>query len=147
MRLPLGASGSSSSTESTTGWPANGPVAAAAGPATLKGLNGIAVQGSNLTQAFALMTQMAMYAEQHGHHPEWSNVYNRVDITLTTRGQSNGEPVVMAGVPVHSVEAYLARLLKLGEAVAVEVKADTATLRAITTRDAFKTGDYVAIRK
>jgi DNA mismatch repair protein MutS len=32
-----------------------------------------------------------------------------LDITLTTRGQSAGEPVVMAGVPVHSVESYLAR--------------------------------------
>ena len=42
-----------------------------------------------------------------------------LDITLTTRGQSAGEPVVMAGVPVHSVDAYLAKLLKLGEAVAV----------------------------
>ena len=42
-----------------------------------------------------------------------------LDITLTTRGQSAGEPVVMAGVPVHSVEGYLARLIKLGEAVAV----------------------------
>jgi len=42
-----------------------------------------------------------------------------LDITLTTRGSSGGEPVVMAGVPVHSVEAYLARLIKLGEAVAI----------------------------
>jgi DNA mismatch repair protein MutS len=42
-----------------------------------------------------------------------------IDITLTTRGQSAGEPVVMAGVPVHSVETYLARLIKLGEAVAI----------------------------
>ncbi|MCD0418260.1 DNA mismatch repair protein MutS [Rubrivivax sp. JA1024] len=42
-----------------------------------------------------------------------------LDITLTTRGQSASEPVVMAGVPVHSVDAYLARLLKLGEAVAI----------------------------
>ena len=42
-----------------------------------------------------------------------------LDITLTTRGTSAGEPVVMAGVPVHSVENYLARLLKLGESVAV----------------------------
>jgi DNA mismatch repair protein MutS len=42
-----------------------------------------------------------------------------LDITLTTRGVSGGEPVVMAGVPVHSVESYLARLLKCGESVAV----------------------------
>src|SRR5574337_740649 len=42
-----------------------------------------------------------------------------LDITLTTRGQSAGEPVVMAGVPVHAVESYLARLIKLGEAVAI----------------------------
>ena len=42
-----------------------------------------------------------------------------LDITLTTRGASAGEPVVMAGVPAHSVEGYLARLIKLGEAVAV----------------------------
>jgi len=42
-----------------------------------------------------------------------------LDITLTTRGQSAGEPVVMAGVPVHAIENYLARLIKLGEAVAI----------------------------
>ena len=36
-----------------------------------------------------------------------------LDITLTTRGQSAGEPVVMAGVPVHSVEGYLARLISV----------------------------------
>ncbi len=42
-----------------------------------------------------------------------------LDITLTTRGSSAGEPVVMAGVPVHALESYLARLIRLGEAVAV----------------------------
>jgi DNA mismatch repair protein MutS len=42
-----------------------------------------------------------------------------LDITLTTRGSSGGEPVVMAGVPVHAVEAYLAKLIKLGESVAI----------------------------
>ena len=42
-----------------------------------------------------------------------------LDITLTRRGQSAGQPVVMAGVPFHSVEGYLARLIKLGESVAI----------------------------
>ncbi|HMN93308.1 MAG TPA: DNA mismatch repair protein MutS [Hydrogenophaga sp.] len=42
-----------------------------------------------------------------------------LDITLTQRGQSAGEPVVMAGVPFHSVDSYLARLIKLGESVAI----------------------------
>ena len=42
-----------------------------------------------------------------------------LDVTLTTRGQSAGEPVVMAGVPVHALENYLAKLIRLGEAVAI----------------------------
>ncbi|MFG6439442.1 DNA mismatch repair protein MutS [Roseateles sp. LKC17W] len=42
-----------------------------------------------------------------------------LDITITTRGQSAGQPVVMAGVPVHALESYLAKLIKLGEAVAI----------------------------
>lgn len=40
-------------------------------------------------------------------------------ITLTKRGASNGEPIKMAGVPFHSVETYLAKLAKMGEAVAI----------------------------
>jgi DNA mismatch repair protein MutS len=42
-----------------------------------------------------------------------------LSITLTQRGQSGGQPVVMAGVPFHSLETYLARLIKLGESVAI----------------------------
>lgn len=42
-----------------------------------------------------------------------------LDITLTKRGQSAGEPVVMAGVPFHSMEGYLARLIRHGESVAI----------------------------
>ncbi len=35
-------------------------------------------------EAFGFMTQVALLAEQANHHPEWSNVYNRVTIRLTT---------------------------------------------------------------
>jgi DNA mismatch repair protein MutS len=42
-----------------------------------------------------------------------------LDITLTTRGVSAGRPIPMAGVPVHAVEQYLARLVRLGESVAI----------------------------
>ncbi|MEZ5506176.1 MAG: DNA mismatch repair protein MutS [Gammaproteobacteria bacterium] len=42
-----------------------------------------------------------------------------LDITLTARGQSGGEPIPMAGVPYHAAENYLARLVKLGVSVAV----------------------------
>ncbi len=42
-----------------------------------------------------------------------------LDITLTSRGVSAGAPVTMAGVPAHSVEQYLAKLVKLGESVAI----------------------------
>ncbi|GHC24080.1 DNA mismatch repair protein MutS [Aidingimonas halophila] len=42
-----------------------------------------------------------------------------LDITLTQRGQSAGQPIPMAGVPYHSAESYLARLVKSGESVAI----------------------------
>jgi DNA mismatch repair protein MutS len=58
-----------------------------------------------------------------------------LDITLTARGQSAGEPVVMAGVPAHSVESYLARLIKLGQSVAVaEQVGDVATAKGPVER-------------
>ncbi|MBS3995961.1 MAG: DNA mismatch repair protein MutS, partial [Hydrogenophaga sp.] len=58
-----------------------------------------------------------------------------LDITLTQRGQSGGEPVVMAGVPFHSVDNYLARLIKLGESVAIcEQVGDVATSKGPVER-------------
>lgn len=39
---------------------------------------------ADFTRAFAFMTRVALLAEKADHHPEWSNVYNRVDILLTT---------------------------------------------------------------
>ena len=58
-----------------------------------------------------------------------------LDITLTRRGQSAGEPVVMAGVPFHSVESYLGKLIKLGESVAIcEQVGDVATAKGPVER-------------
>jgi DNA mismatch repair protein MutS len=58
-----------------------------------------------------------------------------LDITLTARGQSAGEPVVMAGVPVQALESYLAKLIKLGESVAIcEQVGDVATSKGPVER-------------
>ena len=38
----------------------------------------------DFAQAFGFMTRIAIIADKMDHHPEWFNVYNRVDITLTT---------------------------------------------------------------
>jgi 4a-hydroxytetrahydrobiopterin dehydratase len=38
----------------------------------------------DFSEAFAFMTRVALLAEKADHHPEWANVWNRVDITLTT---------------------------------------------------------------
>ncbi|MEX0900958.1 MAG: DNA mismatch repair protein MutS [Gammaproteobacteria bacterium] len=58
-----------------------------------------------------------------------------LDITLTTRGQSAGAPIPMAGVPHHSAEGYLARLVRAGESVAVcEQVGDPATSKGPVER-------------
>ncbi len=53
---------------------------------------------ANFSQAFAFMTRVAMLAESQDHHPEWSNVWNRVDILLTTHdaGGLSARDVTMA---------------------------------------------------
>jgi DNA mismatch repair protein MutS len=60
-----------------------------------------------------------------------------LDITLTTRGQSGGQPIKMAGVPFHAVEQYLAKLVKLGESAVIceqvgEVTGKGPVARAVT---------------
>ena len=56
-------------------------------------------------------------------------------ITLTKRGATNGEPILMAGVPFHSLEGYLAKLIKLGESVAIcEQIGDVATSKGPVER-------------
>jgi len=58
-----------------------------------------------------------------------------LDITLTQRGQSAGQPIPMAGVPAHSYEGYLARLVALGESVAIcEQVGDPATSKGLVER-------------
>ena len=58
-----------------------------------------------------------------------------LDITLTARGQSAGQPVRMAGIPYHAVEQYLAKLVKLGESAAIcEQVGDPATSKGPVER-------------
>jgi 4a-hydroxytetrahydrobiopterin dehydratase len=45
---------------------------------------------ANFKQAFGFMTQVALYAEENQHHPEWFNVYNRVRIELITHDAGPG---------------------------------------------------------
>jgi len=52
-------------------------------------------------------------------HGDAEKAARLLDITLTTRGASAGVPIKMAGVPYHAAEQYLAKLLKLGESVAI----------------------------
>ncbi|MFC7702845.1 4a-hydroxytetrahydrobiopterin dehydratase [Plastorhodobacter daqingensis] len=59
---------------------------AEAGWATTEGRDAITktFRFATFRAAFAWMTEIALWAERLNHHPEWRNVYNRVDVTLTT---------------------------------------------------------------
>ena len=54
-----------------------------------EGRNGIAksFRFADFGEAFAFMTRVALAAEKADHHPEWSNVWNRVDILLSTHSE------------------------------------------------------------
>lgn len=43
----------------------------------------------NFVEAFGFMSKVALIAEKMNHHPEWKNIYNKVDITLTTHDEGN----------------------------------------------------------
>src|SRR5690606_21620921 len=58
-----------------------------------------------------------------------------LDITLTSRGKSGGAPIPMAGVPYHAAEAYLAKLVRKGESIAIcEQIGDPATSKGPVER-------------
>jgi len=63
--------------------------------------NGIAksYKFADFAEAFAFMTRIALEAEKADHHPDWSNVWNRVDILLTTHsaGGVTGKDIALAG--------------------------------------------------
>lgn len=62
-----------------------------------------------------------------------------LDITLTRRGASAGEPIKMAGVPYHAAEQYLAKLIRLGESVAIcEQVGDPATAKGPVERQVMR---------
>jgi DNA mismatch repair protein MutS len=62
-----------------------------------------------------------------------------LDLTLTTRGVSAGAPIKMAGVPYHAVEQYLAKLVKIGESVAIcEQIGDPATSKGPVDRQVMR---------
>jgi DNA mismatch repair protein MutS len=106
------------------------------------------------TQAFAQHTpMMRQYLALKAQHPDMLLFYRMGDfyelffedaekasrllgITLTRRGSSNGEPIKMAGVPYHAAEQYLAKLAKMGEAVAIcEQIGDPATSKGPVARE------------
>lgn len=44
---------------------------------------------ANFMEAFGFMTEVAFHAEKQNHHPNWSNVYNKVEFSLTTHDAGN----------------------------------------------------------
>lgn len=61
---------------------------------------------ADFSEAFGFMSRVALLAEKHDHHPEWSNVYNRVTIALTTH---DADP--KAGGALSARDAQMARAI------------------------------------
>ncbi|MDH5693507.1 MAG: DNA mismatch repair protein MutS, partial [Gammaproteobacteria bacterium] len=96
-----------------------------------------------------MMRQYLRIKAEHPHHivfyrmgdfyelffDDARKVASLLDITLTKRGSSAGQPIPMAGVPFHAAEPYLAKLVRLGESVAVcEQIGDPATSKGPVER-------------
>lgn len=60
---------------------------------------------ADFNAAFGFMTRVALYADKADHHPEWFNVYNRVEMTLTTH-DADGLSARDAAM-VRAIESYL----------------------------------------
>jgi 4a-hydroxytetrahydrobiopterin dehydratase len=60
---------------------------------------------ADFSEAFAFMTRIALAAEKADHHPEWSNVWNKVDILLSTH--SDGGVTARDVALAHAIEASL----------------------------------------
>ena len=76
------------------------------------------LSGQPGVQAQMLLVISQVY-ENLGLYEDARRAASLIDITLTSRGKSAGEPIPMAGVPVHTVDTYLARLVRKGESVAI----------------------------
>ncbi len=69
-------------------------------------------------------------------HDDAKRAARLLDITLTARGQSNGQPIPMAGIPFHALDGYLAKLIACGESVAIcEQIGDPATSKGPVARE------------
>jgi 4a-hydroxytetrahydrobiopterin dehydratase len=58
----------------------------------------LSVKCADFSEAFALMCRIALLAEKHDHHPDWSNVYNKIEIKLSTHdvGGLSSRDIAMA---------------------------------------------------
>lgn len=72
---------------------------------------------------------------------------NILDIALTTRGEHGGEPVPMCGVPVHSADGYLARLIKAGQRVAIAEQVETPDEARVRAKREGKPSSKVLVKR
>ncbi len=107
------------------------------------------MEKSDLSNHTPMMQQYLRIKQQHRDHlvfyrmgdfyelfyDDAKKAAHLLDITLTKRGQSGGEPIPMAGIPYHAVEGYLARLIRLRQSVAIaEQIGDPATSKGPVER-------------